>query len=96
MERLSLCISPCPNDTFAFDAIVNRRIGVRVAVQFPGGRRPVPPIITGAQCMNPISANLKGHLEIIRNRMLQIGVLLEISEPAIGVIGGKRDAVERI
>ena len=26
MERLSLCISPCPNDTFAFDAIVNRRI----------------------------------------------------------------------
>lgn len=26
MKRLSLHISPCPNDTFAFDAIVNHRI----------------------------------------------------------------------
>lgn len=26
MKRLSLHISPCPNDTFAFDAIINRRI----------------------------------------------------------------------
>jgi 1,4-dihydroxy-6-naphthoate synthase len=26
MKKLSLAISPCPNDTFAFDAIINRRI----------------------------------------------------------------------
>ena len=26
MKKLSLHISPCPNDTFAFDAIINRRI----------------------------------------------------------------------
>lgn len=26
MKRLSLHISPCPNDTFAFDALVNRRL----------------------------------------------------------------------
>lgn len=26
MKRLVLHISPCPNDTFAFDAIINRRI----------------------------------------------------------------------
>ena len=26
MKRLALHISPCPNDTFAFDAIINRRI----------------------------------------------------------------------
>lgn len=26
MEKLSLHISPCPNDTFAFDAIINRRL----------------------------------------------------------------------
>ena len=28
-EKLSLKISPCPNDTFAFDAVVNRRIDTR-------------------------------------------------------------------
>ena len=27
MKKLSLHISPCPNDTFAFDAIINHRIG---------------------------------------------------------------------
>lgn len=27
MEPLKLCISPCPNDTFMFDALVNDRIG---------------------------------------------------------------------
>ena len=26
MKKLSLALSPCPNDTFAFDAIINRRI----------------------------------------------------------------------
>ncbi len=26
MKKLSLCISPCPNDTFAFDALLNGRI----------------------------------------------------------------------
>ena len=26
MQRLKLSISPCPNDTFMFDAIVNGRI----------------------------------------------------------------------
>ena len=26
MKKLSLAISPCPNDTFTFDAIINRRI----------------------------------------------------------------------
>ena len=26
MKKLSLHISPCPNDTFAFDAIINNRI----------------------------------------------------------------------
>ena len=26
MKKLSLHISPCPNDTFAFDGIINRRL----------------------------------------------------------------------
>ncbi len=29
MKPLKLCISPCPNDTFSFDAIVNKRIDLR-------------------------------------------------------------------
>ncbi|MEG1635197.1 MAG: MqnA/MqnD/SBP family protein, partial [Rikenellaceae bacterium] len=29
MKTLSLSISPCPNDTFMFDAIVNSKINLR-------------------------------------------------------------------
>ncbi len=37
MQKLSLAISPCPNDTFIFDAIVNKRIdteGLEIELHF--------------------------------------------------------------
>lgn len=65
-DKLLLRISPCPNDTFAFDALVNRRIdteGVEFAVEFADIEELNKGVLDGSPDVSKISTSLLAEIE---------------------------------
>lgn len=64
MQRLTLGFSPCPNDTFIFDALVHNRLGVDLSVQeqLEDVETLNQLVIRGALDVSKISFHLLGHV----------------------------------